>query len=210
MKKLEEFIKIELNVKSVEYATNEADYVVLSAKPNLPVLGKKLGKEMGAFKPLIEKLSSTDVQKIESGGTVTLNGVDFNSEEILVFRNAKPGTQAITNRFITIDLDCTLDAELIEEGLAREMVNRIQQMRKTPALNLKVDDRIEIKIFTESDKLEEIFNKFETYICEETFVTKFSFENGKSADGVYGLPISEETLKIEDPFGLKLVTKTSK
>jgi isoleucyl-tRNA synthetase len=210
MKKLEEYIKIELNVKSVEYATNEADYVVLSAKPNLPVLGKKLGKEMGAFKPLIEKLSSADVQKIEAGGTVTLNGVDFNSEEILVFRNAKPGTQAITNRFITVDLDCTLDAELIEEGLAREMVNRIQQMRKTPALNLKVDDRIEIKIFTESDKLKEIFAKYETYICEETFVTKFSFENGKSADGVYGLPISEETLKIEDPFGLKLVAKTSK
>jgi isoleucyl-tRNA synthetase len=58
MSKLEEYIKIELNIKTVEYMTNEADFVTLSAKPNLPVLGKKLGKEMGAFKALIAAVGS--------------------------------------------------------------------------------------------------------------------------------------------------------
>lgn len=169
MKKLEEYIKIELNVKNVEYNTNESDFVVLSAKPNLPVLGKKLGKEMGAFKPLIEKLSSADVQKIEGGGSVTINNVDFDSNEILVFRNAKPGTQAVTNRLVTIDLDCTLDQDLIDEGLAREMVNRIQKTRKDS--NFNVADRIEVSVFTNAE-LAKVFQKYQSYISSETLMVK--------------------------------------
>lgn len=169
MKKLEEFIKIELNVKNVEYLTNESDFVVLSAKPNLPVLGKKLGKEMGSFKPLIEKLSSADVQKIEAGEKVTIKDVEFDSNEILVFRNAKPGTQAMTNRLITIDMDCTLDQDLIDEGLAREMVNRIQKTRKDS--NFNVADRISVTVHTSSE-LAKVFNKYQSYIASETLMTK--------------------------------------
>lgn len=169
MKKLEEFIKIELNVKNVEYLTNESDFVVLSAKPNLPVLGKKLGKEMGAFKVLIEKLSSADVQKIENGGKVTLNGVDFDANEVLVQRNAKPGTQAMTNKLITIDMDCTLDQDLIDEGLAREMVNRIQKSRKDS--NFNVADRIECHVYT-TPELAKVFEKYQSYISSETLMLK--------------------------------------
>lgn len=176
MKKLEEFIKIELNVKTVEYMTNEADFVVLSAKPNLPVLGKKLGKEMGAFKVLIEKLSSQDVTKIEAGGKVTINNIDFDSHEVLVMRNAKPGTQAVTNRLITIDMDCTLDQDLIDEGLAREMVNRIQKTRKDS--NFNVADRIEVTIHT-SAELAAVFEKYKDYISSETLMTKGSISAAK-------------------------------
>ncbi len=176
LKKLEEFIKIELNVKNVEYMTNESDFVVLSAKANLPVLGKKLGKEMGAFKQLIEKLPSASVQKIEDGEKITLNGVDFDSTEILVFRAAKPGTQAMTNRFITLDMDCTLDQDLIDEGLAREMVNRIQKTRKDSQLN--VADRIECKVHT-TPELAKVFDKYLGYISSETLMTKGSVSESK-------------------------------
>lgn len=176
MKKLEEYIKVELNIKTVEYMTNESDFVVLSAKPNLPVLGKKLGKEMGAYKALIEKLPSSDVLKIENGGKVTLNNVDFDSTEILVYRNAKPGTQAVTNRLITIDLDCTLDQDLIDEGLAREMVNRIQKTRKDS--NFNVADRIEVIVHT-TPELAKVFQKFQSYIASETLMTKGSVSEVK-------------------------------
>ena len=176
MSKLEEYIKIELNIKNIEYLTNESDFVVLSAKPNLPVLGKKLGKEMGAFKPLIEKLSSLDVQRIENGDKININNVDFDASEILVFRNAKPGTQAVTNRLITIDLDCTLDQNLIDEGLAREMVNRIQKTRKDS--NFNVADRIEVTIFT-TPELAKIFDKYQSYISSETLMIKGSLSSSK-------------------------------
>jgi isoleucyl-tRNA synthetase len=176
MAKLEEFIKIELNVKTVEYMTNEADFVVLTAKPNLPVLGKKLGKEMGAYKALIENLNSADVQKIENGGKVTLNKQDFDSNEILVFRNAKPGTQAMTNRLITIDMDCTLDQDLIDEGLAREMVNRIQKTRKDA--NFNVADRIECSVHT-TPELARVFEKYMNYISSETLMVKGTLSSQK-------------------------------
>jgi isoleucyl-tRNA synthetase len=169
MKKLEEYIKIELNIKTVDYMTNESDFVTLSAKPNSPVLGKKLGKDFAAFRPLIEKLTSSDVQKIEEGGSLKLNGVEFNSEEILVFRTAKAGTQALTNRLITIELDCTLDQDLIDEGLAREMVNRIQKTRKDS--NFNVADRIEVTVFT-TENLARIFEKYQSYISAETLMVK--------------------------------------
>lgn len=169
MKKIEEYIKVELNVKTVEYMTNEADFVVLSAKPNSPVLGKKLGKEFAAFRPLIEGLSSADVQKIEEGGVVKLKDIEFNSDEILVFRTAKEGTQALTNRFITIDLNCVLDQDLIDEGLARELVSRIQKSRKDS--NFNVDDRIELVLHA-SESLGRVFTKFKDYIASETLMTK--------------------------------------
>jgi len=124
---------------------------------------------MGAFKPLIEKLSSADVQKIEAGGKVTIKDVDFDSNEVLVFRNAKPGTQAMTNRLITIDMDCTLDQDLIDEGLAREMVNRIQKTRKDS--NFNVADRISVTVFT-TPELAKVFNKYQGYISSETLMTK--------------------------------------
>lgn len=167
MQKLEEYIKIELNIKQVDYMSNESDFVILSAKPNLPVLGKKLGKEMGQFKNLIEKLSSKEVEKIENGEKVFLNNVSFDASEIIVLRTARPGTQAVTNRLITIDMDCTLDQELINEGLAREMVNRIQKTRKD--LNLNVADRIDVTIFT-SDELSKVFDKYKDYIASETLM----------------------------------------
>lgn len=192
MMKLEEYIKIELNIKDVEYLNNETDFVVLSAKPNLPVLGKKLGKEMGAYKALIEKLSSADVQKVENGESVNLNGKDFGPEEILVQRNAKPGTQAVTNRLITIDLDCTLDQELIDEGLAREMVNRIQKTRKDS--NFNVADRIEVSIHT-TENLARIFEKYQNYISSETLMVKGSV-SASALPGAVSHEIDEEKFEV--------------
>jgi isoleucyl-tRNA synthetase len=192
MKKLEEFIKIELNVKNVEYLTNESDFVTLSAKPNLPVLGKKLGKDMGAYKPLIESLASLDVQKIEDGGKVTLKGIDFDQTEILVFRSPKVGTSAVTNRFITIDMNCTLDQDLIDEGLAREMVNRIQKARKDS--NFNVADRIEVTVNT-SPSLAKIFNKYQSYISAETLMVKGSVSD-KSIAGSTVCEIDEDKFEI--------------
>jgi isoleucyl-tRNA synthetase len=176
MSKLEEYIKIELNVKTVEYMTNESDFVVLSAKPNLPVLGKKLGKDMGSYKALIEKISSDDVQKIEDGGKIKLKDFDFDASEILVLRAAKPGTQAVTNRFITIDMDCTLDQDLIDEGLAREMVNRIQKTRKDS--NFNVADRIHCTVYT-TPELAKVFDKYQSYISSETLMVKGTVSDSK-------------------------------
>ncbi|MFY0664947.1 MAG: isoleucine--tRNA ligase [Natronospirillum sp.] len=140
--RLEDYIRHELNVKVVEYSTSEIDYINFYAKPNSPALGKRLGKDFKKFKQLIEELDATALNRFQEEGCLKLEGETFDGDEILIFREAKAGTQALSNRFISIDMDCELNDELIAEGLAREVVNRIQKTRKD--LGLNVTDRISI------------------------------------------------------------------
>lgn len=192
IKKLEEYFVGELNVKEVGYKTNEADFIRLYAKANLPVLGKKLGKEMGKFRGKIESLDYATLQKVEAGTSVTIDGIEFTPEDILVYREAKPGTDAVTNRFITINLDCTLDQELIDEGLAREFVNRIQQARKTARLN--VSDRVKITLVLdgpEKDQLKGVVLKHKAHIQSETLATEINFSDQQVPTLIQGLPILE-------------------
>lgn len=165
MSKLNFYIQTELNIKEVAYDTNEGNYIKLYAKPNLPLLGKKLGKRLGEFKGLLEKLPSQDLVKLEETKSLTINDVTFSLEEILLFREAKPGTNALSNRLISIDMDCTLNQELIAEGLAREVVNRIQKTRKD--LNFNVADRIQVTYSGDAELLNAI-NKHKNYIMSET------------------------------------------
>ncbi len=140
--RLESYIKSELNVKTLEYSTAEENFINLYAKANAPVLGKRLGKDFKQFKSLIESLSAAELKKFQESGSITLQNETFSADDILIFREAKAGTEALSDRFITIDLDINLDDALLREGLAREVVNRIQKTRKD--LNLNVSDRISV------------------------------------------------------------------
>ena len=174
--KLAEYIQTELNVKNIELSTEESKFIKLYAKPNLPALGKKLGKDMGKFKAIIEKLEGSDLIKLEEEGVLTLEGVNFFPEEILVFREAKEGTQAMSNRFISVDIDTTLDPELIKEGLAREVVNRIQKSRKD--LNFNVGDRIAVE-YNGSPEVVEAILAHEAHIASETLATGLKKASGE-------------------------------
>jgi isoleucyl-tRNA synthetase len=163
--RLEDYIRGELNVKRVEYSTEEARYIRLFAKPNSPVLGKRLGKEFGRFRKRIEELDSGLLNQLQDSGSLVLDGETFNLEDILVFREAHEGTQALSNRFISIDMDCTLDEALVREGLAREVVNRIQKTRKDIGLN--VSDRIVLGVRADAELAQAIEEHLE-YIRRET------------------------------------------
>ncbi len=172
--KLSDYIQTELNIKNIEFSIEEDHFITLYAKPNLPLLGKKLGKDMGKYKALIEKLSSSQLNELEEKEKITLDGIDFTQEEILIFREAKIGTQAMSNRFISIDIDTVLDQNLINEGLAREIVNRIQKSRKDS--NFNVGDRIHVTYFGD-DSLLEVVKQFKDYITRETLAIKMEPAN---------------------------------
>ena len=122
---LEDYVRSELNVKEVRYVTDEAQYIALYAKPNFPVLGKRLGKRMKEYQALIESMTADDITNFHDEKEISLGGERFIEEEIQVFREARPGTNVITDRLISIDLVCNLNDELLNEGYAREAVNRI-------------------------------------------------------------------------------------
>ena len=175
IKKLESYIKSELNIKEVVYDSVEENFVNLYARPNSQILGKKLGKDFVKFKKLIEALSFEEVKRIEKYGEITLLDQVFKSDEILIFKEAKKGTDTITNKLVAIELDLELSEELLLEGHAREVVNRIQRTRKE--LNFEVGDRVRIEFYG-SEKIKSAIFNHSDYIRKETLANSID-ENDK-------------------------------
>ncbi|MFT5013136.1 MAG: isoleucyl-tRNA synthetase [Patiriisocius sp.] len=175
--RLESYLASELNVKAVAYSQDESAYINLYAKPNSPVLGKRLGKQFKAFKQHIENLTAEQVDDFQTSGSLTLAGETFSSNDILVFREAREGTDALSDKFISIELICELTAPLIKEGLAREVVNRIQKTRKDQQFN--VSDRIDI-VISADETLTDAIQSHEAHVKRETLADQLTFSTEKS------------------------------
>ncbi len=172
--KLSNYIQTELNIKTIKFDTKEDDYIKLYAKANARVLGKKLGKDMNKYMGLITKLSSSELNLVEAGKNIQVGDKELTPEDILIFREPKEGSEALSNRLISIDIDCTLDQDLIDEGLAREIVNRIQKTRKD--INFNVSDRIKVG-YMGDEKICAVLEKHQEYIAKETLTTEFYKES---------------------------------
>ena len=167
---LEDYVRSELNVKEVRYVIDEAQYIALYAKPNFPLLGKRLGKRMKEYQALIESMTADDISILHDENEITLGGELFIEEEIQVFREARPGTNVVTDRLISIDLVCDLNDELVIEGYAREAVNRIQRARRESGLD--VSDRIRL-VYSGDERLLEALKIHADYVAGETLASEF-------------------------------------
>jgi isoleucyl-tRNA synthetase len=166
---LDDYVRTELNVKDVTYDEHEDRYIDLSARPNFPVLGKRLGNRMKGFQQMIGDLDRDQIDAFLQTGSLELGGETFDKTEIEVVREARQGTSASSSGSISIDLDCRLDPALIAEGLAREVVNRIQRGRKE--LQLHVADRIRITYDGDAALLDAIATHSD-YIERETLAVE--------------------------------------
>src|SRR5262249_25303691 len=133
-------LKGELNIKDIQFSTDEAAYVRLSVKPNLKSLGPRLGKQLNDMRQHLEKLSTDGaavaalLQELETKGSVTVMGHSLTEADFLIDRGPKDERLIATERGVTVLLDTRLTDELIQEGLAREFVNRVQKLRKDSGL----------------------------------------------------------------------------
>ena len=165
IQRLEDYLAAELNVKKLDYSMDEQSFIHLYAKPNSPVLGKRLGKRFKDFKQAIEALDSETIDAFQASGELELNGEFFGIDDILIYREALAGTNAVSDRFISIDMDCTPNEELLREGRARELVNRIQKSRKDEGLD--VSDRIRLLVQADG-KMLAAGEAHQAYIMSET------------------------------------------
>ena len=169
MRSLEGYVRDELNVQSVEYSADESAYIELYAKPNFPLLGKRLGKRMKAFAGVIANLDIGQISELRSNGDIQLTvageSETFSSEEIQVQQQARAGTNTVSNRQIAVDLDCQLTPELIRGGYAREVVNRIQRARKDQGFD--VSDRVAVT-YAAQGELAQAIAEHRDYIMGET------------------------------------------
>lgn len=172
----------ELNVKVVTFSSDEKTFVSLKGKPHFRTLGKKVGKLMPAAQKVIEGLSQEKLQEILDGKTVQIDVethlVTLTQEDVQVDRIVHEGVIAANEGLITIALDTLLSEDLVLEGLARELVNKINTMRRE--VHLAVSDRIHVVIQT-SDSVRKSFEMFGEFISQEILATKVSFE---SCEGV--------------------------
>ncbi|NBB77345.1 MAG: isoleucine--tRNA ligase [Bacteroidetes bacterium] len=166
---VKDIILDEVNVKEIEYVRDDSGIVDKSAKPNYPVLGKRLGKNMKPVAAKIRDLSNSEITDFEKQGMIKIeieNGESFRitTEEIEIQRTGIEGWSVETEKGITVAVDTELTPELIQEGLMREFVNRIQNMRKEA--DFEVTDRI-IVGFSGSERLVESVHSYSDSIKTE-------------------------------------------
>jgi isoleucyl-tRNA synthetase len=183
LRRQEHLITDELNVKALEFVTNEEEFVSLKPKPNFRVLGKKVGKQMSSVQRAIEKFTREELHALQKGQDVTIllegEQLVLTSEDVSVERLVKPGLLAMTKEGITVALDTILTDALILEGYARELVNKINTMRRD--LKYAVTDRIVISIQT-TDKVKAALQAHCDYIMHEVLATQIHLECAEGTD----------------------------
>lgn len=197
---VKEIILDEVNVKEVQFVDDDSGIVHKSAKPNYPKLGSKLGSKMKPVASKVDELSTQEITEYEETGSIELDLgeqgiVQLGEDSLEIIRTGLEGWSVETEKGLSVALDTELTEELVQEGLAREFVNRIQNMRKEA--DFDVEDRIIIG-FDGSEELEEAVSSMKDYIKSETLAEQISSEKLEVSDFVKRWEIgdSESTISI--------------
>ena len=173
---ISELIKSEVNVKEIELIGNSSGILIKKAKPNFKTLGPKLGKKLSMVITRINQLNDLDIEKIESGSSII---VDIDGDELVleptdieIVSEDIEGWLVASEKGITVALDITLNERLINEGICRELVNKIQTLRKDSGL--QVTDKIILKIQKDNIIEKAIFEN-QNYILNETLAENLEF-----------------------------------
>jgi isoleucyl-tRNA synthetase len=195
IEQMEELILAEVNVKEINYITETEGVISKKLKPNFKLLGAKLGTKMKQASAVIADLTQNEISELERNGTLTIlveespiilliNEVDIIAEDI-------PGWSVAVKGNLTVALDISLSEALLKEGHARELVNRVQNIRKEA--NFELTDKILLQI-VDNQHLKESINEFSEYICREILATQIDWVSSLE-EGV-DIEINDQKLKI--------------
>ena len=167
---LDKLIKEELNVKEIVFVDDLKEYMNFTVKPNFKNAGPLLGSKIKDFTNFLSNLSEEDILKLRNGETLRFEDQDIDSSLVDIVINSKEGfnVSVENNRFVILNTSLTED--LINEGIARELVSKIQNLRKQKEFN--VADRINT-YYNGDEKLEKVLKDFEKYIKNETLTIDF-------------------------------------
>ena len=173
LEKVEDLVKNEVNVKEFQYLTETEGFIKKKIKPNFVALGKKLGPKMKAVSNALSQFTQEDISNLEKVGSYSLR---INNEDLIlqlpdveITSEDVPGWMVANKGPLTVALDITVTPELVNEGNARELVNRIQKIRKESGFDLT--DRINVKL-ADANELKTVITEFNDYICAEILADK--------------------------------------
>ena len=189
--RIKSLVLTEVNVKEVEYIKDTTGLITKKIKPNFRVLGKRYGKQMKEISSFFAQMSQQQIAEIEKAGVAAQNYsvelpsgvVELMPEDYEITSEDMPGWLVASEGKLTIALDITITEELKNEGIARELINRIQNLRKDS--NFEVTDKINIEIVTK-DEIAASVAKFGEYIASQTLAMNIklvdSIEGGKEIE----------------------------
>lgn len=174
--KVKDLILSETNIKNIEYIKDAAGIIRKKIKPNFKILGPKVGKNMKAVGSAILELDALQIQELEENQTFNLAALDYTIglEDVEIVAEDVEGWQVANLGKLTVALDVHISPELKQEGIARELVNRIQNLRKT--LGLEVTDKIIVNIGYQTEICEAVENNL-SYIRNEILAEELSYKN---------------------------------
>lgn len=180
---ISELVKAEVNVKEIVLLDDDSGILVKQIKPNFKALGPRFGKDMGLISKEIQAFSAEQINQLDKQGTLDIvisgNNVTLSLEDVEITSQDIEGWLVANSNGITVALDITISEELKNEGIARELVNRIQNIRKDSGF--EVTDKIKVQV-KRSGLLEDAILKNEDYIKSETLTDDLVFvdalENG--------------------------------
>ena len=192
-----DIVKDELNVKEIELGAEMSDYVNFEIKPNLPVLGKQYGKLIPKIKEEISKKNQMDLaNKVKQGKVeyIDIDGTEIglDQDNLLVTMQGKDGFAFSGEGEIGVVLDTKITPELAEEGILREVLSKVQNMRKESGF--EVLDRINLYV-AENEKIEKVIKKFEETIKHDTLADNIFYD--KEGVSYTDTNINGENLKVK-------------
>ncbi len=176
---VKDLVLSEVNVKEVEFIYDTTGLITKKIKPNFKTLGKKYGKQMKEISASFASLSQIEIAAIEQAGLATSDytlhlpsgDVELEVADYEITSEDMPGWLVATEGRLTVALDVTISEDLRREGIARELINRIQNLRKESGF--EVTDKI-VSVIENKDEIEESLKSFMDYICSQTLSTKIS------------------------------------
>ncbi len=176
---ISDLVKQEVNVKELQLINSEeaADLIIKQIKPNFKTLGARLGKDMKTVAGEITNFSADQISTLEKDGTMQIQGHEISLDDVEIFTKDIPGWTVTSEGKLTVALDLTLTDELKAEGIAREFINRVQNLRKEKEFDLT--DRISITL-EENNPLEKEIMANQTYISSEVLSDRIEIVNSLS------------------------------
>jgi isoleucyl-tRNA synthetase len=173
---VKDLILSETNIKGLEYIHDTAGFIKKKIKPNFKALGQKVGKDMKAVAEAIGKLTQEDIAKLEAEGSIQLLTPHYPllTTDVEIIAEDVPGWQVANLGKLTVALDVTITDELKQEGISRELINRIQNLRK--GKEFEVTDRINVKLSNHLYIREAVNNNL-SYICAEILADSIVLDN---------------------------------
>ena len=194
---VKDLVLTEVNVKEVEYLDDTASVLVKKIKPNFKTLGPRYGKMMKELGAVIPAMAQKDIASFEAIGshTITLNGqeITLTPEDVEIISEDIPGLQVANDGKLTVALDITVTDELKNEGIAREFVNRIQNIRKESGYD--VTDKITVQI-GDHEFVREAVKRHAAYIGSQTLATAVTLVSSLTGSDVKDIDIDDVAIKI--------------